>query len=130
MNTTPPLIAVLNTDEGVLNTLANWFRTHGFRAVCANIRDLAHGHEDVAAFLERHHPSTLLVDVGTPYGPNWDFVVALRMIDETSAVPLLVTTGNKTELERAVGPTDAMELTGTPENLVVVTAAVRALVSE
>ena len=119
-----PLVAILNNDPNLINMLATWFETHGMRVVCASLMDFRRGHEDVAAFLVRHNPTVLLLDI-SPYGPNWDYLEALRTIPETSGVPFIVTTGNKAALESVVGKTDAIELTGTVENLASLTDAIR-----
>ena len=120
-----PLVAVLNNDPDLINILATWFETHGMRVVCASLMDFRRGHEDVAAFLVRHNPTVLLLDISMPYGPNWDYLAALRMIPETSGVPFIVTTSNKAALESVVGKTDAIELIGTAENLARLTDAIR-----
>jgi CheY-like chemotaxis protein len=122
MATRPPLVAVVNNDPDLINMLATWFETHGIRAVCGSLRDFRRGHQDVAAFLTRHNPTIVLYDISMPFGPNWDFLEALRIIPETSGVPILVTTSNKAALEKAVGPTTAFEVTGTAENLTELTA--------
>jgi CheY-like chemotaxis protein len=121
-----PLVAVFNNDPDLINMLATWFETHGVRAVCANLMSFRRGHEDVGDFLTRHEPTAVLVDVSLPYRPNWDYVSVLRLLPETSGVPMIVTTANKLALEKAVGPTDAIELSGTAQNLTELTAAIMA----
>ena len=122
-----PLIAVLNNDPDLINLVATWLETHGTRAVCGNLRNFRRGHEDVAVFIQRHRPTILLFDLSLPYGPNWDYLGALRAIPETSGIPFIVTTSNKLALEAAVGPTNALEITGTPQNLHALTEAIRVL---
>ena len=126
MGIRPPLVAVFNNDPDLINMLATWFETHGMRVVCGTLRDFRRGHEDVAVFLTRHNPTMVLYDISMPFGPNWDFLEALRMIPETSGVPIMVTTSNKAALEKAVGPTAAFEVTGTAENMTELTAAILA----
>jgi CheY-like chemotaxis protein len=126
MTSRSPLVAVLNNDPDLINLLVTWFEGHGLRAVCASLSDFRRGHEDVAQFLIRHNPTAVLIDISMPYGPNWDFLCALRTIPETSGVPFVVTTGNKAALERVVGLTDATELNGTAANLDQLTATVLA----
>jgi DNA-binding response OmpR family regulator len=121
-----PLVAVLNNDPDLINMLATWFEAHGIRVVCASLMNFRRGHEDVAQFLDRHDPTAVVVDVSLPYGPNWDYLCALRLIPETSGVPIVVTTTNKTALEKVVGLTDAMELNGSAENLTSLTTAIQA----
>jgi len=80
---------------------------------------------DVAAFLVEHTPTVLPFDLSIPTVPTgtalWPSVSFL-----TSGVPFVVTTSNKAALESVVGSTDAIELTGTSENLTMVTAAILA----
>ena len=121
-----PLIAVFNNDPDLINMLATWFETHGIRVVCGSLMDFRRGHEDVAAFLIQHSPTVLLFDLSMPYGPNWDYLSVLRLIPETSGVPFVITTSNKVALEKVVGNTDAIELTGTAENLATLTDAILA----
>jgi hypothetical protein len=66
----------------------------------------------------------MLLDISMPYGPNWDYYGALQQIPETSGVPIIVTTSNKRALEDVVGPSGAIELTGTTANLRDLTAAI------
>ena len=129
MTVRPPLVAVLNNDPDLINMLATWFETHGMRVVCASLSDFRRGHEDVADFLGRHSPTVLVLDVSMPYGPNWDYLNALRLIPETSGVPIVVTTGNKAALESIVGATDAIELTGSAENLDILTKVLLAAIA-
>jgi len=121
-----PLIAVLNNDPDLINLLATWLETHGMRAVCASLHDFRRGHEDVAAFIQRHNPTVMVFDLSMPYGPNWDYLTALRQIPETSGIPFVITTNNKAALERVVGGTEALEITGTVENLDILTSQIRA----
>jgi CheY-like chemotaxis protein len=122
----PPLVAVFNNDPDLINMLATWFETHGIRAVCGRLRDFRRGHEDVAAFVVRHQPTVLLFDVSVPYASNWDYLAALRLIPETSGLPFVITTANKQALEKAVGLTTAIEITGTAADFEIVTNAVLA----
>ena len=84
MNPRPPLVAVLNNDPDLINMLATWFETHGMRVVCASLMDFRRGHDDVADFLAKHRPTVVLLDLSMPYGPNWDYFEALKLILETS----------------------------------------------
>ena len=55
------------------------------------------------------------------------YLAALRLIPETGRLPFIVTTANKIALEKAVGPTDAIEITGTAADFDAVTAAITAV---
>jgi CheY-like chemotaxis protein len=121
----PVIVAVLNNDPDMIDMLATWLETHGMRAVCGGLRDFRRGHEDVAAFITRHQPTAILFDISAPYASNWDYLAALRLLPESRALPFIVTTTNKGALDKAVGPNDAIEVTGTPADLEQVTNAVR-----
>jgi CheY-like chemotaxis protein len=133
MLTRPPpthlLVGVINNDPELINMLVSWFEAHSLRAVSASLTDFRRGHEDFAEFVLKHEPHVIVLDIGMPYQPNWDYVCALRLLPETSKVPIVLTTGNKIALERKVGETDAYEINGHPEDLTQLTNAVRAAAS-
>jgi CheY-like chemotaxis protein len=106
--------------------VATWLETHGIRAVCGSLRDFRRGHEDFLAFINRHTPTIVLYDLSMPYPSNWDYLEVLRLMPEMQGIPFVVTTGNKVALEKAVGSTNAIEITGTVQSLTQVTDAIHA----
>ena len=120
----PPLVAVVNKIPTLSTCWRRGLETHGIRAVCGSLRDFRRGHDDVVEFIKRHNPIVLLCDISAPYAANWDYLEVLRLIPESGVVPFVVTTANKRALEKAVGSTDAIEITGTTEDFEAVTAAI------
>jgi CheY-like chemotaxis protein len=125
-----PLIAVINNDPELINMLVSWFEAHGMRAISASLTDFRRGHEDFAAFVVKHDPKVIVLDVGMPYQPNWDYVCVLRLLPQAKTIPMVLTTGNKAALEKTVGATDAHEIYGHPEDLTRLADAVRAAALE
>jgi CheY-like chemotaxis protein len=121
-----PVVAVLNNNPDLINMIATWLETHGIRAVCGSLRDFRRGHHDIVAFINRHIPTVVLFDLSMPYPANWDYLEVLRMMPETQGIPFVITTGNKVALETAVGPTNAIEITGTVQSFTEVTNAIHA----
>jgi CheY-like chemotaxis protein len=120
-----PLVAVFNNSPDLINLLATWLETHGMRVVCGSLSEFRRGHEDVEIFLSQHRPAVLLLDVSMPYEPNWDYVEVLRLLPATQGMAIIVTTANKRALEAVVGPTDALEITGSVASLTAVTDSIR-----
>jgi CheY-like chemotaxis protein len=117
MSAIRPTVAVFNDNSDTLSVISTWLEVHGLRTVNAQLPNMRRGHEDVLSFMEKHAPSVIVFDVGMPYEPNWDFLNVLRLMPETAAVPIVVTTSNKRALERLVGETGAVELHGKPDDL-------------
>jgi CheY-like chemotaxis protein len=112
-----PTVAVFNDNSDTLSVISTWLEVHGIRTVNAQLPNMRRGHEDVLAFLAKYVPNAIVFDVGMPYEPNWDFLGVIRLMPESALIPIVVTTSNKTALERLVGESGAVELHGKPADL-------------
>ena len=84
----------------------------GYLVIHAHIRDIKAGREDFPAFLATHDPQVVIFDIAIPYEDNWTFFQTLCKLPEARGRRFVVTTVNKRAFEKAVGPTDAVELIG------------------
>ena len=98
---------------------------HGFESVTAHIDDIKRGTVDFLRFLGQHDPGVIIYDVPPPYEQNWTFLSLLRTAEVMRARAVVVTTTHKGNLEKLVGPTDAIEIVGKPYDLEQVIAAVK-----
>jgi CheY-like chemotaxis protein len=112
-----PTVAVFNDNSDTLSVISTWLEVHGIRTVNAQLPNMRRGHEDVLAFLTKYAPNAIVFDVGMPYEPNWDFLSVIRLMPESALIPIVVTTSNKTALEKLVGESGAVELHGKPADL-------------
>ena len=115
--TTPPLLAIINTSENLVEMLALAAEDAGYRTVVGWVPEFRDGRQDLAAFLRAHEPDAILWDIALPYEANWCYVQDVRARDIMRDCPLVLITTNKRALEGLVGPTDATELIGKPFDL-------------
>ena len=106
------VIAIINTNDDLVNVLRDALIEEGFNVVTAHIRDIKAGRQDITNFLRGHDPEVVIYDIAVPYEDNWTFLQTLRHIPEVQGRNFVVTTVNKKVLEQRVGPTGSIEIQG------------------
>jgi|SRR5690348_1018806 CheY-like chemotaxis protein len=109
---TQPVVAVVNTNDDLVQALRTRLIDEGVSVVPLHIRDVKSGRSDFGAFLRSHDPVVVIYDVAIPYDDNWTFLSTLRRLPESGERRFVITTVNKRVMEQKVGPTDAVELIG------------------
>jgi len=127
-----PMVAILNTTPETIALLQDVLDDEGFATVAAYILDFKQGERDLEAFFRESQPQAVLYDIAIPYIANWQFfqeqVLARHFLP---ARCFIVTTTNRSALDRLIAPNDAFELIGRPFDLdAIVEALRRALASE
>jgi CheY-like chemotaxis protein len=120
----PPVVAIFNSSEDVIQVLRQSLEAEGFPTVTAHVPDIKSGKEDLLAFLDHHDPAVIVYDVSVPYQENWTFLQLIRDTEAAGRRAFIVTTTNKRALEEIVGPTNTTELIGKPYDLEVIVRAV------
>jgi DNA-binding NtrC family response regulator len=121
-------VAIFNTSDDTVEALRLIFEQHGFETVSAHIDEIKRGQVDLVDFLKNHDPAATVWDIAPPYDHNWTFLKLVRTTEVMRGRPMVLTTTHKTNLERLVGPTEAIEIIGKPYDLEqVVTAVTRAI---
>jgi len=96
-------IAVLNSNEDVVEMLRTVLEQAGFNTVSTHVPDIKRGEQDFVAFLERHDPAAVIYDIAPPYRENWNF---LKLILDTHSAKrrcFVLTTANERLLRDVVG---------------------------
>lgn len=109
---TQPVVAVVNTNDDLVQALQSRLIDEGVSVVPLHIRDVKSGRSDFGAFLTSHDPGVVIYDIAIPYDDNWTFFNTLRRLPESINRRFVITTVNKRVMEQKVGPTDAVELIG------------------
>lgn len=109
---TQPVVAVVNTNDDLVQALQSRLIDEGVSVVPLHIRDVKSGRSDFGAFLTSHDPAVVIYDIAIPYDDNWTFFATLRRLPESIDRRFVITTVNKRVMEHKVGPTDAVELIG------------------
>jgi DNA-binding NtrC family response regulator len=112
-----PIVAVINSNADTVEMLRLALQQRGIESVTAHIDDIKRGTLDFLRFLKDHDPRAVVYDIPPPYDQNWTFLTMLRTIEAMRGRAVIVTTTHKGNLEKLVGPTDAIEIVGKPYDL-------------
>jgi CheY-like chemotaxis protein len=123
------VVAVLNANDDVVELLRLVIQQAGHLVVTAHVPDIKRGHLDLAEFVRRHDPAVIVYDVPVPYEQNWNFLKLVRDTPAMRGREFVLTTTHKANLERLVGPTEALEILGKPFDLNQVVEAVNRAVN-
>ena len=126
-HTQKPMVAILNSNDDLLELLRRIVEAAGYATVTAHAHEVGRTVAAVQRFLRRHEPAVILFDVSPPYLLNWTLLRDLEAAEVAlgSGSHFVVTTPNRGALERAVGPTAAIELIGTAEDEAAIGDAIR-----
>lgn len=108
----PLVVAIINTNDDLVQLLREKFIERRLQVVTAHIRDIKSGRQDFSAFLKAHNPDVILYDITVPYEDSWTFLQTLRQLPEAHDRDFVVTTVNKRVLDQRVGPNEAIEIQG------------------
>jgi DNA-binding response OmpR family regulator len=119
------VVAVINSNADTTEMLRLALQQAGFVSVTADIDEVKRGLMDFPRFLEEHDVRAVIYDIPPPYDQSWAFFKLLRTTDALRDRAIIVTTTHKGNLEKLVGPTDAIEIIGKPYDLDQVIRAVQ-----
>jgi DNA-binding response OmpR family regulator len=122
----PRTVGILNSTEDVIEILQELMAGEGYAARAAYIPDFKRGRDDLAAWLGDLAPTAILYDIPPPYEENWAFYRQMRALPEARLHHFIVTTTNKSVLDKLAGPSDAIEFVGRPFDLSEIAARVKA----
>ena len=125
----PEVVAVINSSADTVEMLRVFLQREGYEAVTAHIDEIKRGGLDFPRFLEEHDPRAIVYDVSPPYEQNWTFLNLLRRLDVMKGRAVVITTTHKANLEKLVGPTEAIEILGKPYDIEEVIRAVKRVVA-
>jgi hypothetical protein len=87
--TRPPIVAVFNGDESVLEEFTRRFARAGVRVVSALAADL-HSREDVLAFLRGHDARAVVYEVPPPDERGWTLFQRLYRAAQVLGMPFVL----------------------------------------
>jgi CheY-like chemotaxis protein len=117
-------VAVINSNADTVEALRVFLEQRGFDTVSTHIDEIKRGQVDFLEFLRTHDPAALVYDISPPYDNNWTFLQLIRSSEAMRGRAVVITTTHKANLERLVGPTEAMEIVGKPYDLEQIAGAV------
>src|SRR5690349_19503607 len=105
----PNVVAVINSNEDIVESIRLILGDAGFVTVGAHLVDFKKGRQELVAFLQEHNPKVIVLDIAPPYEENWNFFQLMKNSQEVSGRHFVLTTTNKKILEGLVGKTPTIE---------------------
>ena len=119
------VVAIINSNEDIVEAIRLILGDAGFVTVGAHLVDFKKGRQDLVAFLQEHNPKVIVVDIAPPYEENWNFFQLMKDSQAAKDRQFVLTTTNKKILEDLVGETVSIELVGKPFDLDEIVKAVQ-----
>jgi CheY-like chemotaxis protein len=122
----PPVAAILNSNDDVVEMLRNVLEAAGFVTVLGHIDDVRRGELDLVNFVKQHQPNVIVYDLVPPYDRSWNYLDLLRDSEPLRGRPFVLTSVNAARAREVVGESEMVyEVVGKPLDLDVVVQAVK-----
>jgi CheY-like chemotaxis protein len=123
---TVPVVAIINSNDDVVEMLRLAFQHAGFVVVSAHSDKIRRGEASLADFVRDHSPSVIVYDLVPPYEVSYRFVEHLRQTDLLRNARFVLTSTNPARARELSGISDEVhEVLGKPYDLDLITQAVR-----
>jgi CheY-like chemotaxis protein len=114
----PVTVAVLNTNDDVVEMLRVALEHAGFVVVSNHVDAIRRGRRSLHEFVIEHDPQVVIYDLVPPYDRNWRFFEHLRSRPSMQGRHFIVTSTNATAArELSGGAGDIYEIIGKPFDL-------------
>lgn len=121
-----PAIAVLNSNDDVVELLRMLLEQAGFVVVSAHLDQIRRGEQSLADFLEEHDPELLIYDLVPPYDRSWRFLEHLREGSNMAGRKFIITSTNAARAREIIGSAEHVyEIVGKPYDIDEIVNAVR-----
>jgi DNA-binding NarL/FixJ family response regulator len=121
-----PVVAILNTNDDVVEMLRAAIEQAGMVAVSAHVDNLRRGHMSLTEFIAEHEPDVVVYDLVPPYDRSWRFMNHVREMPAMKHRQWVLTSANPTRaLEHRTANDRVFEVIGKPFDIDEITRAVR-----
>lgn len=122
----PPVVAILNSNDDLVELLRNLLEQAGFVTVTGHIDDVRRGNLDLVNFVKQHQPNVIVYDLVPPYDRSWTYLYLLRDSEPLRGRPFVLTSVNAARAREVVGKSEMVyEIVGKPLDLDQVVTAVK-----
>lgn len=114
----PPVVAVLNTSDDIVELLRIVFEQAGLVVVSAHLDDIRRGETSLADFVQEHDPKLILYDLTPPYDRSWRFLEHIRAAPSMQGRSFVITSTNAARAKEIVGDAaHVYEIIGKPYDI-------------
>jgi hypothetical protein len=122
----PPVIAVINTSDDLVELLKVNIEAIGYLVVTVHIADIRSADFDVETWLKIHDPKVVVYDVAAPYDKSWRFLDHLRASPAFAGRHFVLTSPNVARAFEVVKTDETVyEIVGQAEDLDRIVQAVK-----
>jgi DNA-binding NarL/FixJ family response regulator len=122
----PPVVAILNSNDDVVEMIRNLVEQAGFVSVHGHIDDVRRGRLDLVNFIQQHDPSVIVYDLVPPYDRSWNYLQTLRNTELMEGRQFVITSVNAARAREVVGSSDMVyEIIGKPVDLDAIASAIK-----
>jgi len=87
-------VAILNTNDDIVELLRAAIESAGLVAVSAHLDDVRRARISLEDFIHEHDPKVIVYDIAPPYDRNWRYLEKIRSTAMMSGRKFVVTTTN------------------------------------
>jgi CheY-like chemotaxis protein len=117
MGGTAPVVAVLNSNDDVVELLRLMLEQAGLVVVSAHVDAVKRGDVSLVDFVNEHQPDVVIYDVVPPYDRSWRFLEHLRQTTLRHRRFVITSTNPKRAAELAGTSEDIYEIVGKPYDI-------------
>ena len=126
MSTRPPVVAILNSNDDLVEMLRSLLEQAGFIAVTGHVDEVRRGELDLVNFVKQHEPNVIVYDLVPPYDRSWNYLHLLRDSEPLRGRPFVLTSVNAERASEVVGRSEMVyEVVGKTTDLDRIVAAVK-----
>lgn len=122
----PTTVAVLNSNDDVLEMLRFALENAGFVVVSAHIDAVRRGESSFSDFVNEHEPQVIVYDLVPPYDRSWRFLEHLREAPNMRGRRVVITSTNAAKAVELSGSAEHVyEIIGKPYDINAIVKAVQ-----
>jgi CheY-like chemotaxis protein len=126
MSSRPPVVAILNSNDDLVELLRSLLEQAGFVTVTGHVDEVRRGELDLINFVKQHEPNVIVYDLVPPYDRSWKYLDLLRDSDPLRGRPFVLTSVNAERAAEVVGQSEMVyEVVGKITDLDRIVAAVK-----
>lgn len=122
----PSVVAVLNSNDDLVELLRDLLEQAGFVTVTGHVDEVRRGKLDLVNFVKQHEPDVIVYDLVPPYDRSWNYLKLLQESEPLRGRPFVLTSVNAGRATEVVGKSEMVyEIVGKPFDLDQVVTAVK-----